>query len=173
VTTPAIEAEARTATEMADLVNAAELRLAVMREIQSQAGLDAPNPYAYHEILWGLSTYRVPDGDDDDKRDFALAWLRRHRAGMVEVANRLGQHVTFDKFATDFGFGIKTTIHHRLHESVKITLRAQVDPSLTCTYVETGETETIPARPAEPEKVVPKMERVCPPSIFAGVEELV
>lgn len=172
MSTPAIEAAAANAVINADMVNRAELQLAIMREVQCQAGIDAPNPYAHHEILWSLYPRLVPAGDDDEaKRAYALAWLRRHRAGMVEIGNRLGQRLTFDKFATEYGYGITTKIHHRLHESVKITLRAAVDPVLTCTYVETGETEVIPAKPAEPERIVPKMERICPPSIFAGVEE--
>lgn len=166
MSTPAIEAEARTAAAMADGVNRAELRLAILREAQCQAGVDAPNPYHY-EIMFNLYGHVTDAVPVDERREFALAWLRRHKQGISEMAARLGQRVTFDKFATDSVFGIKTTIHHRLHDSIKMGVSAQVDSALTCEYVETGEVEVIPAKP---ETVVPKLKRVCPPSIFAGVE---
>lgn len=102
--------------------------------------------------------------DDDTRRQQALAWLARHTKAVTLIARALGHDGPVKKVATDSWFGVEQFV---VADGRGVNLRAVVSADTTCEMVETGEVEHIP------EQVVPVLERRCPESIFAGIEQAV
>jgi hypothetical protein len=161
---PPVQAHARWGTPMPDdavpgyrqVRRRAALLTVVMTEIQEQIAngdCDDVNPYSDSTIIWA---YR---GDEDP--DLVKLWLRRHARAMREIARRMGvPRPVVEKRATDGSYQLHLQITPGFGG---IALRATVDRDLICDLRPTGEYEVIP------EKRVPKMERVCPPSILDGI----
>lgn len=115
----------------------------------------------------GLWTYHEPTHvqglSDDVRRTWALEWLRTHTRLIQRVAKHMGHDGPVTKFSDDSFFGVAMTIRESDYVTVRLT--AQVPSALTCELVDTGQVEHIPARD------VPVIERRCPESIFAGIEQ--
>lgn len=115
----------------------------------------------------GLWTYDEPetvkDRTPEGRRSCAVAWLSDHARLVQRVARRMGHVGPIEKVRSNDYFGVRVTFRRSVY--VGITLVAQVPSELTCEMVPTGEVDHIPARD------VPVMERRCPESIFAGVEQ--
>lgn len=102
------------------------------------------------------------ESDTDTRRRAALAWLARHTKAVTLIARALGHDGPVKKVATDAWFGVEQFV---VTDRGGVNLRAVVPAGTTCEMVDTGETQIIP------EQVVPVLERRCPDSIFAGIEQ--
>lgn len=128
--------------------------------------LDAPNSlmdgacWRYHEPT------EMRSASGPARRAVAFDWLQRHATAVKLVARKVGHDGPIPKVADDDNYGVEVRMDYG-SASFTVDIDALVPASLTCEMVETGEVEVIPA---QPEQVVPKMERRCPPSIFAGIE---
>jgi hypothetical protein len=111
--------------------------------------------WRYHEPL------ELRDADPDVRRAAALAWLARHVRGLQFIA-RSFDDTKITKLSNDLSFGVELRI---TRDEVTSAVEASVPSALTCEMVETGEVEVIPAQTR------PVVEKRCPPSIFAGVQE--
>ena len=116
--------------------------------------IEAPNP-----LMPGAFWLYHPPADAT--REDALAWLRRHAAAVKAIAKALHYRQPIEKRSDD-QFGVQ------FKPSPGTVVAALVPAALTCEMVETGETQVIPA---VPERIEPVMEKRCPPSIFAGIED--
>lgn len=144
----------------------AAIELALIDAIEQESNLI---DVEYDDMNWyrvGLWTYYEPAHvqglTDDVRRTWALEWLRTHTRLIQRVARRMGHDGPVTKFADDAHFGVQVAVDadHRL--------TAQVPSALTCEMVDTGRFEVIPPSPA---RTVPVIERRCPESIFAGIEQ--
>jgi len=125
-----------------------------------ELGCDEPGIGGYfrYQEPWDLR-----EEPDEVRREAALAWLRAQMPVMRLIANEFDAKIT--KMATTHDYGLEIDIH--VDGRYAASVKAEVPADLTCMIVPTGEVEVIPA---QPERTVEKMERVCPPSIFAGVQ---
>lgn len=151
------------------LVRKCELRAKLATETFRQALVDPVSQW-YTDPTWlFVPTLRVPalvwqEMDADDRRAIALGWLRLHIDGIKEIARRMGiERPTLEKVANEYQYGVQLTVHHWVDHEVTAALAALVPADTTCVMVPTGEFETIP------EQRVERMEKQCPPSIYAGV----
>lgn len=108
---------------------------------------------------------------DGERRQAALAWLARHVSGLQQIsrhASACGWEPEKPlKFADGVSFGVKLWL--RPVGGVEWScIEATVPAALTCEMRPTGQVEVIPATEA---REVPVMERVCPDSIFAGIQD--
>lgn len=104
------------------------------------------------------------ESDTDTRRRAALAWLARHAKAVTLIARALGHDGPVKKVANESWFGVEQFV---AVGSRGVILRAAVPADTTCEMVDTGEVEHVPAHER------PVFERKCPPSIFAGIEQLV
>lgn len=118
----------------------------------------------------GLWTYHEPAHvqglSDDVRRTLALEWLRAHTRLIQRAAKHMGHDGPVTKFADLSYYGVAMTISDSVYVNVKLT--AQVPAAVACQMVDTGQVEIIPASAA---RTVPVIERRCPESIFAGIEQ--
>lgn len=103
------------------------------------------------------------DKSDEERRRLALAWLQRQMPLLRLVAREYGSQIV--KISREHAYGVEVSIF--IDGDYVDSVRAVVPASLTCELVPTGEMKIIPA---QEEHLEPVMERRCPPSIFAGVQ---
>lgn len=130
--------------------------------------LDAPNPQSPGAHWVYLEPFDLLGADPEVRRDAALDWLRRHARAVQFVARELGHTHPIGKSADPDHFGVAFYLPIDGTEFGVIGVSAEVPARLTCEMVPTGEVTTIPA---QPERTEPVMERRCPPSIFAGIDD--
>lgn len=111
----------------------------------------------------------LQDAHDSARRRAALAWLARHNRGLQAIAaeaRKRGMKAEVAKVADSFHFGLRLYVWEKV--GVLQSVSAVTPASLTCEMRPTGKVETIPATEA---REVPVMEKVCPESIFAGIQD--
>lgn len=134
------------------------------------------DPVSY-ACSWMLYSFEVnaalPNGTDEEKRAYAIAWLRRHAEGLRTILRSFGQRAVLVKDNENGRYGVSATI--RSDEGGYIMpIGVYVDDALTCDLEPTGEIEAVPAVPAVPAipaTTRPVMRKVCPPSIFQSVAD--
>lgn len=141
-------------------VEVAEQRLKKAALIEEALeGIDGLDPLDFLFEWYYEEAEDVAARSDGERRDAALAWLRRHNEALQAIARhvrlRTGETVTVRKIAEFGNFGLKLSPNRAW---VRVT--ASVPEALTCELVPTGEFEQ-----------VEKMERRCPESIFAGITD--
>lgn len=121
---------------------------------------------AYPGCQWRyVEPFALKDSGPATRRDAALGWLARHTKVVTKIVKAIDPDVTVEKVGDDFEFGVQAMI--RVGEEFVI-VRAVVPSALTCEMVDTGEVRVVPA---QPEREEPVLERRCPPSIFAGIQD--
>lgn len=91
---------------------------------------------------------------DEVNRAAAMRFLRRH----AKAFKRLGK---VEKKSGEYDYEVYVDLPNN------VRLRAVAEVTAVCHMVETGETQVLPAVPAQPERLVPKLKKVCPPSLLA------